>query len=291
MSPRLTPAVLLLFPLLAARLAAQHVLMAENGGKMSWVRAASGSVPCVERDGKVVPVGSRGYLLRDVPDYLPVFVNVTDAFTRVTYQAQAGVNGANKLLRYSATLETSYRLDDVFFVVSLGSGTAPDAMVICEVPHLEPNQERQVTALLPLGAKLGTGACQMYLFSGGKEVLQTGIPPDKREEALDRMVAARIGDVRSAAPKLLFGPAPEYPPSLRKANLRGQAMIAIRIGVNGAACDPVVKSATDPAFGEAALAAIRLWRFLPMVNDGHPVETRAVVPFIFERPKAAKDPS
>ncbi len=291
MSPRFTPAALLLFPLLAASVSAQHVLMAENGGKMSWVRAASGSAPCVETDGKVGPISSRGYLLKDAPEYLPVYANVTDVFTRVTYEAHAGVSGAKKLLLYGATLETGYRLDNVFFVVLLGSDADPNAIVLCEVPHLEPNQERPVTALLPLGAKLGTGTCQMYLFSGGEEVLQSQIPADQREAALDRMVAARIRDVREAAPKLFFTPAPEYPRSLKSASPKGKAMIAIRIGVNGAASDPVVKSATDPAFGEAALDAIRMWRFLPRVKDGHPVETAAVVPFIFEPPVPAKNPS
>jgi TonB family protein len=291
MSPRFTPAALLIFPLMAASLAAQHVLMAENDGKMSWVRAASGSAPCVERDGKIGPISSRGYLLKGAPEYLPAFVTVRDVFWRVTYETQAGSVGTGKLLRYNATLETGYRLDDVFLVLSIGQGTAYSTISISEVAHLEPNQERPVSSYLPLGDTMAAETFQMFLFSGGQEVLQSEIAPEVREAALDRMVASRIRDVRAAGPKLFFAPAPEYPSSLRAANLRGQAMIAIRIGVNGAACEPVVKSATDPAFGEAALNAIRLWRFLPTVKDGHPVETRAVVPFAFEQPKPEKNPS
>jgi TonB family protein len=48
--------------------------------------------------------------------------------------------------------------------------------------------------------------------------------------------------------------------------------------------DPVVKSASDPAFGEAALGAVKLWRFLPRVKDDYPPETRADVPVVFSQP-------
>jgi TonB family protein len=98
-------------------------------------------------------------------------------------------------------------------------------------------------------------------------------------------VAARIKGIHAAGPKLFFGPPPDYPPALKAANLKGQAMVAIHIGTNGAVANPVVRSASDPAFGDAALAAVQMWRFLPTIKDDHPVETQAVVPFSFEQPK------
>jgi len=140
---------------------------------------------------------------------------------------------------------------------------------------------------LPLGATLGSGSCRLYIFSRGIEVLQSTILPADSEAALDRMVAARIKDVHAQGPKLLFGPPPEYPSSLTAANLKGQAMVAIHIGTNGAVSNPVVRSATDPAFGDAAMAAVQMWRFLPTVKDDHAVETQAVVPFTFEPPKSS----
>lgn len=76
------------------------------------------------------------------------------------------------------------------------------------------------------------------------------------------MTQKRIAGVQEAPPQPLLGPGPEYPPSLLKAGANGQAIIALRIGVNGQVYDPTVKSAMAPAFGEAALVAVRLWRFL-----------------------------
>jgi TonB family protein len=285
MSPRHTPDVLLLILILAARVPAQSVLMAESGGKMSWVRAAQGSAPCVERDGKVQAITSRGFILKDAPEYLPVFINVRDPYTRVAYATTNGSTASNKILRYTATIETSYRLDDVFMVVTLGTAPAYSSIVLSEVGRMDPNQEKQVFAELPEGASLGTGTCGMHLFSGGMEVFQGEILAPDREAALDKMVADRIKGVHAAGPRILFGPPPQYPAALKAANLKGQAAIAIKIGKNGAVSEPAVKSATDPAFGAAALAAVQMWRFVPTIKDDHPVDTRAVIPFMFEQPK------
>ena len=65
----------------------------------------------------------------------------------------------------------------------------------------------------------------------------------------------------------------------------------MRIGSNGDLLDPVIKSASQPAFGEAALRAVKLWRFLPRVKNGYPVETVADVPIVFTLPGPESDKS
>jgi TonB family protein len=285
MNPRRIPAVLLLISLMTAHVCAQTVLMTANGQKMSWVRAASGSTPCIEVDGKVQPIAPQGYVLKPVSEYRPVLVNVRNPYTRVSYGTTDTSVASNKMLVYSATLETGYRLDDVFVVTTLGPPGAYSSIVLSQVDHLVPNQERQISVSMPLGATLGSGGCQLHVFSGGLEVINSEILPNVREAALDTMVAARLKGVHAAGLRLFFGPPPEYPASLKSANLKGQATIAIHIGKNGAVSNPVVRSATDPAFGDAALAAVQMWRFLPGIKDDQAVETQAVVPFTFEQPK------
>jgi TonB family protein len=285
MNPRRIPAVLLLISLTTVHLCAQYVLLTANGQKMNWVKAASGSKPCIEVDGKVQPISPQGFVLKSVPEYLPVLVNVRNPYTRVSYGTTDSSVASNKLLIYSATLETGYRLDDVFVVTTLGPDGAYTSIVLSEVDHLVPNQEKQISVTMPLGATLGSGSCQLHIFAGGVEVINSEILPNAREAALDTMVAARIRGVHAAGPKLFFGPPPEYPASLKAANLGGQAMVAVHIGTNGAVSNPVLRSATDPAFGDAALAAVQMWRFLPTIKDDHAVNTQAVVPFTFEQPK------
>ena len=106
-----------------------------------------------------------------------------------------------------------------------------------------------------------------------------------------RPLGVVIKDVHEAPPNFFFGPRPEYSPELKKANLRGQAVISVRIGTNGDVFDPVVKSATDTAFGLAALQAVRLWHFLPRVRNDYPVETKVDIPVVFSPPKPAASAS
>jgi TonB family protein len=275
---------LLLITLTTAQLCAQHVLMAANGQKLSWVKAAIGTKPCVEVDGKIQPIDTQGYTLKEVSEYLPVFVNVLNPYSRVSYGTTSGSTASNKVLVFNATLKTGYRLDDVFYVASLGVGAQYTSIVMSEV-DLVPNQEKQITATLPLGATLGSGSCRFYIFSRGIEVFQPLVLPADSAAAMDRMIAVRIKGVHAAGPKLFFAPPPDYPESLKAANLKGEAKVAIHIAVNGAVTHPVVQSATDPAFGDAALAAVQMWRFLPTIKDDQPVEIQAVVPFTFEQPK------
>jgi hypothetical protein len=44
----------------------------------------------------------------------------------------------------------------------------------------------------------------------------------------------------------------------------------------------VLRSATDPAFGDAA---VQEWRFLTTVKNDAAVETKVLVPFSFDPPK------
>ena len=287
-NPNRIPAALFLFALLAAPLAAQHVLLVEDDGKALQVCAAKETKPCVEKDGKLVEIESRRFDLREVPEYLPAFVSVRNVKVKSTYVELDGAQKINNNFLFDATLDSDYRLEDVFLVLYLETEQARKTIFLMEVGELEPGKAVPVSAAVPMGAPLGGGHYTLHLFSGGPEVLQSEIPFDKREAALDRMVAKRVENVHDAAPRLFMGPPPVYPPTLKKANRRGQAVIAIRIGANGAVYDPKVASATDPAFGEAALAAVRRWRFLPRVRDGLPVETLANVPFNFAPPEPVK---
>jgi TonB family protein len=277
---------LLLVPLLTGRLAAQHVLLADDAGTMTVVRAANGVHALVEKNGKLVEISTRGFVLREVPEYLPVFVDVRDVAAQLNYTQANGGGQLNNDFYFRATVETSYPLTDVFIVLYYETQSGKRALILNGIGKLEPHRSMPVSIFVPMDTPLGNGHYTIHLFSGGAEVLQSQIPYMTRENALDRMVAKRIADVTAAAPKFFVGPPPEYPASLKKAGLKGQATVSIRVGANGAVNDAVVESASDPAFGDAALVAIRVWRFLPKVKDGHPVETKVDVPFIFSPPDA-----
>jgi TonB family protein len=289
MIPRRALAVFLLVPLMAAPLSAQKVLMADNIGAFTWVQAARGSDPCISIGGVIKPIESRDFILKDVPEYLPMFVSVKHINVRGEFfTTLSGTGSFNNQFLFDATFESLYRLKNVFLVIDIKTETGEKALFLSEVGELEPNREKSVSAKVPLASNMGKGIYHLHIFSDGIEVLQSTIPFDVQSAALDRMVARRIKDVHAEAPRLFVAATPDYPESLKSSNVKGQATVGFRIGPNGAVYNPVVKSATDPAFGDAALAAVRVWRFLPAVKDDAAVGVDVVIPVVFDQPKPTK---
>lgn len=264
-------------------LAAQNILFTDRDGKFLAVREARGNRPLVEVNGKMVLADGKRFALQKTEDYLPVFISVRELDVKTHYVNMEGA-AINHDFIFRARLETPYQLDDVFIVLELDTETAGKVLYLQEVGKMEARHSRLITATVRMPAALGDGRYYFHLFSGGREVLHSEIPPLQREVVVDRMTARRIAGVKDAAPALFVGPTPEYPSTLLKSRAVGQAIISARIGANGRVMNPAIKSATDPAFGQSALAAVRLWRFLPQVKAGRPVETEADIPFDFAPP-------
>jgi TonB family protein len=176
-------------------------------------------------------------------------------------------------------------LENVFIVLELSTELQGKVLFLQEVGQLEAREPKLIEARVPMSSGLGDGKYKFHLFSGGLELMHSNIPPTVRDAALDRMTYNRLKGAPDGPPAPLIGPVPEYPKNLLKAKTKGRAVISLRIGANGRANDPVVKSATDPAFGESALVAVRLWRFLPRVVKGKPVATDVDLPFDFAPPE------
>ena len=73
------------------------------------------------------------------------------------------------------------------------------------------------------------------------------------------------------APKLLKKVPPVYPPLASQARISGSVIVEALVGVNGQ-----VRSVTIvrglPLLDEAALAAVRQWRYQPLLLNGEPTE-------------------
>ncbi len=277
--------VLALFCTLTGPLAAQNVLYVEYDGKPRLVQGAEGTEPRIELSGKLTTVNGNRFALKKIEEYLPIFISVRDLQVRSTYDTVDGAGQLNNTMFFNAKFETSYRLENVFLLLDLDLDQAGKVFFLYEVGRLEPNKPKPLSLKVPLASQLGSGQFHFHLFVAGAEALHSEISFFERESSLDRMIARRIANVQEAAPKPFIGPAPEYPALLWKSKIKGQAVITIRIRPNGSILDPAVKSASDPAFGEAALAAAREWRFLPRVKNGHPVESVVQMPFLFSPPE------
>jgi len=271
--------------LIAGPASAQNLLLLNYRGQWRTVVAAHESQPCIEIDGKVTPVYENHFGLKKVEEYLPVFIAVRHLEAQTTFlQVPGSLAKINNDFELSAEFESPFALDNVFLVLELNSSDAGKGLFIREIGRLEPRHPRTVQCQVPVTQSLGAGSFQLHLYVGGREVLHSEMDASFREAALDRMVTKRIQHAPDGPPKLFVGPIPEYPEKLAAAGVNGQVVVRARIRPSGAVAEPAVLSATAPAFGESALAAVRLWRFLPRIQDGLPVETTVDIPVRFEPP-------
>ena len=69
--------------------------------------------------------------------------------------------------------------------------------------------------------------------------------------------------------------APDYPERARRQGLSGSVELRLMVGVDGAVREVEVLSAQPPGvFDQAAVAAVRQWRFQPATYEGRPVAIR-----------------
>ncbi|HVZ94994.1 MAG TPA: TonB family protein [Phycisphaerales bacterium] len=76
--------------------------------------------------------------------------------------------------------------------------------------------------------------------------------------------------------------APKYPDECRRRKEQGTAHIRVAIEADGSVSDAMlVRSSGFQPLDEAALAAVRDWRFTPAKQDGAPIASEAALPIIF----------
>jgi protein TonB len=75
---------------------------------------------------------------------------------------------------------------------------------------------------------------------------------------------------------------PDYPPSSRRLGIEGTVRVRVLVGADGRPREVTVKQGIgDAALDEAALLAVRRWRFEPARRNGEPVAATVVVPIQF----------
>jgi TonB family protein len=263
---------------------AQTVLMTEHRGKTYPVIGADGRHPLIEVDGKRVVASGFKFGLRSVPEFLPMFVSVRGLKVNTSsLSLMDSGQQINNEFHLRADFECATALDNVFLALELTFEDGSKSIYLHEIGDLKPHTNRPLTLGVATSYPLGRGHFRMHLFCRGLEVLHSEIPFSVRESMLDRLVARRIENRADGPPVLFYGPAPEYPEKLGKNQPGEQVVIQVRIRSTGAVVDPKVIKVNEPSLGEAALAAVRVWRFLPRIKDGRAVESVANVPLDFSK--------
>lgn len=76
-------------------------------------------------------------------------------------------------------------------------------------------------------------------------------------------------------------PPPEFPLQLKRDGVGGVVAVSIVIDETGAVVSATVAKSSNPGFDDAALAAIKKWKFKPAQKDGAPVKIKVTVPIRF----------
>jgi protein TonB len=96
--------------------------------------------------------------------------------------------------------------------------------------------------------------------------------PHKPPEATRYRVGVDVGE-----PTRLFAPSPVYPRAALAARLEGVVVLECTIDCAGRVADVTVLRPAPLGLTEAAVEAVRQWRFEPSTVDGEPVEVLYVL--------------
>jgi TonB family protein len=112
-----------------------------------------------------------------------------------------------------------------------------------------------------------------------------GSPAAENAEQPNATAAPVLPD---SEPSIKTRVAPEFPATLPSTVTQGSAVTRIIVDDHGAITAARVLKASDPAFGEAALAAVKQWQFSAGVDHGKYTAMCLDVPFQFDRAKSNK---
>jgi len=118
-------------------------------------------------------------------------------------------------------------------------------------------------------------------YTPPEEVKQLPPPAEKRPEP-PRFSPTPLFKI-SKMPEVKTKIRPVYPPALRKEEVEGEVLLKVALDRTGAIVKVVVVSSDHPLFSEAALTAVKEWKFSPaLLADGTPTDIVIEVPVIFQ---------
>jgi len=83
------------------------------------------------------------------------------------------------------------------------------------------------------------------------------------------------------APHATYSPDPKYPKKESKAHRRGTVVLDLVVDADGLPRDIKVYLPLSPEFDEAALDAVKKWKFSPATRDGKPIATQIKIEVSF----------
>lgn len=107
--------------------------------------------------------------------------------------------------------------------------------------------------------------------------------PPAKEPELQRLVTDPVYSLKEVdqPPVATSQQQAVYPKTLRTQRLEGSVDVGFTITSKGVVQDPHAVSSTNEAFEQAAIDAVKKWKFKPGMKDGKPVNTKVQVTLTF----------
>jgi periplasmic protein TonB len=103
-------------------------------------------------------------------------------------------------------------------------------------------------------------------------------PPQPQPQTLSRV---RVGGVIVQA-KLIHGVPPKYPPAATQLGISGNVVILAHVDKTGSVASMKIVSGPT-ALQQAAMTALKQWKYQPATLDGVPIETNQTVTIRFQQ--------
>jgi TonB family protein len=117
-------------------------------------------------------------------------------------------------------------------------------------------------------------------------------PPDigKKIEQFEKGAVKASKSVKP--PRLVESVMPVYPEEARQQGLEGMVIVNARMDTRGNVSDAMILKSTNEAFNAAALAAVKAWKYEPMVINGKPQDVvfTVTIRFTLKADKKAPEP-
>ena len=159
-----------------------------------------------------------------------------------------------------------------------GSAVAPSAAVDAANSTASVAGKKDATSdkVAPAGSLL--------VYEDGKEIFRM-MPGDaagvqKREGGVQRASAVEP----AGEDRLLYRVEPEYPEAARRQGMQGAVALDVRIGRDGAVQEVKVVSG-ERLLADAAIAAVKQWKFKPRLLQGQAAEMESRVTLYFRMPE------
>ncbi len=265
-------------------LRAQSLFVVYEDNAQRVVRAVHYGHPYVEVDKKLRSATGARYGVQKAAIYSPACVTIAHEHVVVRHvEFVDAVGSLNYDMRFMAELTSDRDLENCFVVLELAYA-AGTGVVFEELPNLRAGKMASIDFVFQLAEPVGEGHYTLHLFANGLELLTSKIEPAEiaaQRARTEEFMLRGQPDRNVVASHMVI---PIYPHELEAERLVGSATVRCHIDTSGKLVETRVVAATHPAFGEAALAAVRQWQFGPAVKDHHYVESTIEIPFDFKAP-------